>query len=188
MRPSRIQLKLYAEPETLPDPERVVPVFHAWIRDRVLSELLVDVARYGHLHQGPAVILIGAEADYAVDLGEDRPGLLVTRKRGPESSDALEDVLRRAFQAASLLENRTELRGLAFRTDELLLVIPDRLSAPNDDAAFAELAPGIREVASRWLGPISLEREGDARQPFTLRIRREEHERLERLFDRRSTS
>ena len=65
MKARRIELSLPIEAGTLPDPEDAVPVFHAWIGDQTLGEVLVDVARYGHVANAPAVILVGLVSDYA---------------------------------------------------------------------------------------------------------------------------
>ena len=47
------------------DPEAFVPVFHDWIRRGAVEGLLIDVARYGHVHHGPGIMLVGHEGDYA---------------------------------------------------------------------------------------------------------------------------
>jgi hypothetical protein len=178
MKAHRIQLKLYAEAGTIGDPERFVPVFHAWIRDRVLDELLIDVARYGHVHHGPSVMLVGHLSDYTIELGEGRPGLAVTRKRdAANDDDRLADVFRAAFAAASLLESDSTLSGLRFRSDEMRLTILDRLHAPNDAAGFAGLESEIGSFVRPLLGDgTSIVREGNEREPLSVRIRRPNHE------------
>jgi hypothetical protein len=183
MRAQRISLKLYVEPGTLPDPERTVPIFHGWIRDHTLPELLIDVARYGHVHEGPAVLLVGQHADYAIHQGEGRLGLVVTLRRdGAADGERLAELFTRTLRAAHLLEGALE--GVRFRSDELLLSVVDRLAAPNSDATFAELAPEIRVAAERLLGPLSAAREGSEAEPFSVRLRREKNERVGELVTR----
>ncbi|HEV8246140.1 MAG TPA: hypothetical protein VGP93_10250, partial [Polyangiaceae bacterium] len=78
MESPKIQVKYFAvEPIAL---EHFVPVFHRFIRDHVLDELLIDVADYAHVHHGPGVVLVGHAADYYMDQGEGRLGLLYSRK------------------------------------------------------------------------------------------------------------
>jgi hypothetical protein len=57
-----------------------IPVYHRWIQKQAVEGMLVDVADYGHLPQGPGVMLIAHEADYGMDSAEGPLGLLYTRK------------------------------------------------------------------------------------------------------------
>jgi hypothetical protein len=172
MRLARIGLKLYA---TVPEgfsAERVIPVFHAFIRDRVLDDVLVDVADYTHVHHGPGVVLIGHAADYYLDLGEGRPGLLFSRKReGPDgATERIVDAFGRALAVCEKLE--PEL-GVRFGTDEARFTLVDRLEAKNDDAGFAALRPELEAALARIYAdvPFELAREGSDRDVLTARIR-----------------
>jgi hypothetical protein len=91
-----------------------IPVFHHWIQAQRLDDVLIDVADYRHVPHGPGVLLIGHDAQYAMDQSEGRLGLLYSR--------------RREFQGK-----------LRFRTDTLQLRINDRLLAPNTKEAYADL-------------------------------------------------
>jgi len=185
MKAQRIRLKLYARPGTLSEPDRAVPVFHEWIRRADADEILVDVASYAHVHEGPAVLLVGHETDYAIDVGEGRAGLVVTRKRArSETSEPLEQLFSRSIAAALRIEGTAALADWRFRTDEILLVVLDRLEAPNDDATFARWEQEIRATARRWLGEVELAREGDGREPFSVRIWRTEDEPVAQLASR----
>jgi hypothetical protein len=88
---------------------------------RLLPELTIDVANYGHVRQGPGVVLIGRGADYFKDEGEGAPGLLHNRKRaGLAPDERLSDLARRTLHAASLLERDLALTGkIKFATNEL---------------------------------------------------------------------
>ena len=79
----KLQLKIYLTPESARtlDVEALIPVFHRWIKQRALPELTIDVANYQHVPKGPGVVLIGHGADYFLDEGEGRAGLLHNRKR-----------------------------------------------------------------------------------------------------------
>jgi hypothetical protein len=175
MASERFQVKLYAQDPAGVDLERFVPIFHRWIRDDVLDELMIDVADYAHVHEGPGVVLVGHGSDYYVDLGEGRPGLLYSRKRDfdGDAPARLADALGRALRACKLLEDDADAGGIRFRTDELLLRIPDRLHAPNTDATLEGLKPELDGVLGRLLEgtAYTLTREGDDRRAFTVRVR-----------------
>lgn len=172
MRLARLGLKLYAKVPDGFSAERVIPVFHSFIRDHVLDEILVDVADYTHVHHGPGVVLIGHAADYYLDLGEGRPGLLFSRKReGPDGAmERVIDAFRRALTACEKLEPAL---GIRFATDEARFTSVDRLEARNDDAGFAALRPELEAGLARVYGdvPFELVREGSDKDVLTVRIR-----------------
>ncbi len=154
----KLQLKIFATPESARDiqPEAFISVFHRWIKESVLSDLVIDVANYLHVPEGPGVVLIGHGTDYAMDWGDGRLGLLCNRKRlGPAPADRLADLARRTLHAAALLEREPTLGGkLRFATGEFLFRINDRLAAPNRDATFAAIKPELEAFARRlFAGP-----------------------------------
>ena len=64
MQAQKLQVKFFANAEI--SETALVPVFHDWIRERVVpDELLIDVADYSHVPDGPGVMIIGHHADYA---------------------------------------------------------------------------------------------------------------------------
>ena len=75
-----VNVKLYVENPEGTDLEVLIPVFHNWIQDQVCEELLIDVADYRHVHQGPGVVLIGHEANYSLDNTDNRLGVRYNRK------------------------------------------------------------------------------------------------------------
>lgn len=156
--------------------EGVVPVFHRFIRDHALgNELLVDVADYAHVQDGPGVVLVGDGSDYYVDLSSGRPGLLYSRKRrGPEDAlDCVVDAFRRALAACRLLEQESSLEPpFRFLTNELLFKINDRLEAENSETSFSELAPTLDRALARLYGAgaFSMRREGTPKELLTVRV------------------
>jgi hypothetical protein len=176
MNAHKLQLKIFLTPESggSLDVEDLIPVFHRWIKQRVLPELTIDVANYRHVPKGPGVVLIGHGSDYFLDEGEGRPGLLHNRKRsGMAAGERLADLARRTLHAAVLLEKDLALTGkIKFATDELLFRINDRLEAPNSDATFAAVRPELEALAKQIFGgPVELTRVGDARELFAVRIK-----------------
>ena len=185
----KLQLKIYLTPESAKsfDVESLIPVFHRWIKQRALPELTIDVASYQHVPQGPGVVLIGHGADYFLDEGEGRPGLLHNRKRaGLAPGERLGDLARRTLNAALLLEKDLALTGkVKFATNELLFRVNDRLAAPNSDATFAALRPELEGLAKTvFAGPFELAREGGAKELFAVRIKSPTSAPLATLLDR----
>ena len=67
-----VNVKFLVEGDLKVDPARFIEVFHQWIRDETLEELLIDVADYRHVPSGPGVMLIALEADYSMDHADNR--------------------------------------------------------------------------------------------------------------------
>lgn len=171
----KVQVKLFANEGQDQPLESFIPVFHRWIREDALGEMLMDVADYTHVPRGPGVFLVGHGSDYAVDQGEDRPGLLYSRKRDlPDGAELIQDALSRALKASELLNADPEVKGpKAFASDEMLFRFPDRLYVKNDDAGFAAVKPQL-EAALKELLPgksFTLTREDEARAPLTIRVK-----------------
>ena len=137
--------------------------------------------------QGPGVVLIGHGADYFLDEGEGRPGLLHNRKRaGLAPGERLGDLARRTLNAALLLEKDLALTGkIKFATNELLFRVNDRLAAPNSDATFAALRPELEALCKTlFAGPFELAREGGAKELFAVRIKSPTSAPLATLLER----
>ncbi len=168
----RISAKFFlAEPASL-DLELVVPVFHHWIQEHRVEGLLVDVADYRHVSEGPGVLLIGHDADYSLDQGGGRSGLAYARKRGFGSDlpASLRQVFRGALEGCRLLEAEPALR-LRFRTDEAKVTFLDRLGAPNRPETFEKLKGDIEAVAEKlYPGGSVTPWTGDPREPFAVRV------------------
>lgn len=172
----RIGAKLYADNPGVIVADDYVPLFHGWIQRRGLDGTPIDVADYKHVPDGPGIMLIGHEADRALDFGEGRPGVLYQRKR--EGSGSLEErfaaAIEAADRAAADIEADPAANGVRFDRDEILLRVNDRLRAPNDDATLDGLRPAI--VAA--LGTVRPGRYAeivrvtdDPKGPLTIRVR-----------------
>jgi hypothetical protein len=174
MKSEKLQIKFFAKPVASFDIEAIVPVFHRFIREHALDEMMIDVADYKHVKNGPGIALIGDANDYFLDEGEGRPGLLFSRKRhgsGPEGR--LREGFARALKACTLLEAAPELAGkLTFATNEVLVRLPDRLNAPNDDATFADVKAELSVLVEKLYGPgMSIERGPAAPEALSLRVK-----------------
>ncbi|MEI9949733.1 MAG: hypothetical protein WDO74_12330 [Pseudomonadota bacterium] len=181
----RLQLKLYLEPSEHFELEALIPVFHRFIRDQVIKELLIDVVDYSHVPDGPGVVLIGHGADFYVGALDGAYGLVYSRKRGGPGPEArLEDALRRLINAARLLEQENGLK-LRFKSAELGLRLTDRLHAPNDDETFASTKAEVVALFGRvYGGEVTVERLPVSKEPLGLRIKAKGSPSLEALLEK----
>ena len=177
--PHRLSVKFFFEELSI-DVESFIPVFHRWIRENVVpNELLLDVADYKHIVDGPAILLVGHEADYVVDLTDAKPGLMYVRKRdaGSDLSEALGTTLSQALNGVKLTESDVELRGkLKLRTDAATIVLLDRLNYPNTANGEGTTATAAQTQLSDDLAPLfgddaTVTRvDNDAREPLSFKL------------------
>ena len=173
MIPHRMNAKLFVTDETAVSLPNIIPVFHRWIQTQAVAGLLIDVADYKHVQDGPGVLIVGHEGDYALDQANGRSGLLYTRKREwptPDFKERLRLVIRLAVQAAQVLAAEDTL-NLSFRTGEIKLAFPDRLHTPNTAETLAALQGDVAAVlaAVYGTGEISLTpTSADTKRPFAL--------------------
>lgn len=172
MNVQHINFKLFIE-----DPEAVnladyAAVFNSWIQKQVLEELLIDVADYLHVHNGPGIMLIGHEADYSLDQRAGRLGLLYNRKAQLEGTtqEKLAQAARAVLTAAQLLEKEN---GLKFNTSEVQIIINDRLLVPNTVETFAALESDFRSFFNKLYSDsdYTLVHQSDPRERFTVHVK-----------------
>lgn len=166
-----VNVKLLVESPAPFDLEPLIAVFHEWIQRQVFEELLLDVADYRHVPDGPGVVLIGHQADYSVDYTDHRLGVRYNRKVALEGSnlDRLEQAARAALTACQKLEQEPRLGGkLRFNGQEIEAFINDRLLAPNNDASRAAADPEFQGLARKLFqgSEYSLSYRQDARRLF----------------------
>lgn len=175
MRPKRLALKLHTrQPVARENLAPYIAVFHRFIQEGAVPGLLVDVADYAHVPEGPGIALIGHEVDYGLDLVGGRSGLLHVCKR--EGARELGEVFRtglgRLAAAARALEAADEV-DVAFATDALEVAVFDRLAAPNTAEAAALATKELEPVARELLGAdVSIEHVSgdDPRRALTLHV------------------
>lgn len=141
-----VNLKLHLEHSGAVDLEPLIPIFHDWVREQSCEETLVDVADYRHVPAGPGILLVGHEADFSLDWGGNRLGVLYNRKArlGGENHDRFRQALRAVLTTCSKLEEDGRLDGkLGFESRAFELGVNDRLLAPNNQETYAALSPEI---------------------------------------------
>jgi hypothetical protein len=137
-----INVKLFVnDPEKI-DLEAVIPVFHKWIQGQIFDELLLDVANYSHVPDGPGVVLIGHEADYALDNTDGKLGVRYNRKAPipGNNQDRLAQATRAALNAFLRLEQDFKVY---FNKREIEIVVRDRLLAPNTEETRKAAQPEL---------------------------------------------
>jgi hypothetical protein len=177
----RLQVSIHSEPLRNPDVdlEQYVGVFHDWIRQSALGApggLLIDVASYAHVPNGPGVLLIGHEFDYGVRIALGRVGLTCRHKRDPSGEgNALKRCLRQLLQAAQLLESAPKLSETpSFDASEFVFRSNDRLRCPNTPEVGSRVAQTVGGMFCKALGISNLDVASIApeREPLTLIIKR----------------
>jgi hypothetical protein len=169
-----VNLKLYLEnPETIKLADYAA-VFNNWIQKQRLEELLIDVADYLHVHNGPGIMLIGHEADYSLDNRAGRLGLLYNRKEQIEGTtqEKLAHAARAVLTAAQILEREN---GLKFNGSDVQLIVNDRLLVPNTLETYAALEPELRTFFDKLYGGKghTLTHSADPRERFTVDVKTE---------------
>jgi rhodanese-related sulfurtransferase len=177
MNPRRIAAKFFVDPDPGADAdvEVFIPIFHRLIQQAAVEGLLIDVADYRHVPNGPAVALIGHEVDYVIDFSGGRAGLLTVRKRldGVSVGDALGETLRMGIGAIRAIEADSS-SGFRFSLGCVEVQVFDRGMARNNDADFETLCDEARPVFAALFGDAGLEiarsESDDFRQPLGLHV------------------
>ena len=151
----------------------IVPIFQRWIQEHRVEGMLIDVIDYKHVPEGPGVILIADEADYAYDFGDGQIGLHYIRKRNlpGDISDALLLTFRLALRAALCLEDEAP-GDIVFDFSSAKISFLDRQRYRNEQPLYAAAQAGLSAILADIYGcDIALERAyDDPRLTFALRV------------------
>lgn len=164
-----INIKIFARDSSAVHLEDAIGIFHQWIRDRVCPEMLIDVADYMHVHEGPGILLIAHEANYSLDQRGGRLGLLYNRKAELDGTfgDRLAQAHKAALAACDRLEQEAPFKGkLEFDRRSIEFFVNDRLLAPNTDETWQAVRP---ELESYFAGS-TLTRTGEPRDLFRVLV------------------
>jgi len=185
----KIAVKIFAQSDDFAA-NPFVPIFQRWIQNKsVEGHRLIDVADYGHVAAGPGTVLVGSEANFYTDRGENRLGLLYSRKLPLPGSfgERLRAVVAETLKAAAKLEGEPELGGkLKFKTDELLIRLNDRLNAPPSDITVTALGPDILSLATLLYGekPVTIDPNISAEKLVEFRLKASEAPSLATLVSK----
>jgi len=170
-----VNVKLLASEGPGVDLEPLIPIYHSWIRDRLFEELLLDVADYRHVPEGPGVMVIGHQANYSVDNTDGRLGVRYNRKAALDGTnqDRLKQAARAALAAFQRLESDETLKGkLRFGGRDIEVFINDRALAPNNPATRAAAQPELDAFFGKLLGgaEYTVTHETEPRRLFGVRV------------------
>jgi hypothetical protein len=147
----RFCLKFFARPGAVVDDAIFIDIFHEWIRLKKLDGILLDVADYRHVPDGPGVMLITHDINFGMDYSEGSFGLLAQRKQGQGRThqERLLALARATVVFGALLEADPRLAGrLRLEEGWFHYIANDRLLAPNNETGFAALQPDLAAVAA----------------------------------------
>ena len=182
----KINVKIYLEKGAEIPLKQVIPLFHRFIQNNLLDGLLVDVAEYTHVHEGPGVLLIAHEGNYSLDETGGERGLLYNQKRSSDTSGEgnLKTAWRRALKACDLLEKEPELAGkLKFNPSRMRIFVNDRLESSGVDMGSSELKQTIRPLLESLTGsPVRLVKEMDPRKLTAFEVEIEKPLKLQDLI------
>ena len=167
-----VNVKIFVDGELSIEIEDLVKVFHGWVSEQSMPELMIDVADYMHVPNGPGIVLVGHEADYSLDYTDGKVGLRYNYKAAREGSN--QEQLQHAFDNAISCCERLEaaLSGLKFDRSQLEITINDRAVAPNTPETKSALSGDIESFAnSIGGGDASLEYESNPRRLFGATIK-----------------
>ncbi len=170
----KINVKFFAEDYSEVPLTAFINIFHSWIR--ASDGDYYDVADYSHMHAGPGILLIAHEANISIDNTGSRLGLLYNQKQPRQGSnrEKLHSIFRLALDYCRRIEGEPSLQGkFKFRGDEALILINDRLHAPNTERTFRALEPDLEDLARELYegADFILRRNTDPKQRFTVQIK-----------------
>ena len=158
--PKRLAVKFSLRRQPQRQPDHILPIFQRWIQEHTVPGMLIDVIDYKHVPDGPAVVLIADEADYAYDLADGSPGLNYVQKRDmpAELGDATRLVFLHALLGAQALEAEAP-DDLVFDYSSAKVSFLDRMEYRNESAVYARIRDHLAAVMGEiYAAPVQLVR------------------------------
>lgn len=166
-----INTKIYLKDGIVPESEKIVSIFHKWIQEKAAEELLIDVADYKHVPNGPGVILIGHEANYSLDYGpENRAGLLYNVKIKKDGNAAAK-ISHSLKQAAKACERMEKSDGFKFNPAKIRVIFNDRALVANTEESFHSIKSELQQVFGKISDSATFEKVSlDPRERLTVQV------------------
>ncbi|NET09238.1 MAG: hypothetical protein F6K09_09970 [Merismopedia sp. SIO2A8] len=146
----RFCVKFFATPDTQVDDEAIfIDIFQDWIKFRKLDGVLLDVADYTHVPDGPGVMLIAYETNYAMD-HQDGFGLYAQRKVCEDGTqqEKIMGLVKSTAAFGQLLENDSRV-NVTLAGNKFLYISNDRLRGPNTDDGFNAVKGDLEAIAAQ---------------------------------------
>ena len=147
----RFCVKFFATPDTQVDDEAIfIDIFQDWIRLHKLEGVLIDVADYSHVPDGPGVMLISHETNYALDHGDGQFGLYAQRKISEEDTqkERILGLIKSTAAFSQLLEQDQRV-DVKLAGNKFLYISNDRLHGPNTDEGFNAVKSDLEAIAAQ---------------------------------------
>ena len=134
-------VKLFFNTNRSFDSKDFIPVFHNWIQDKIVdNHLLIDVADYSHIPDGPGVMLVAHEGNFSLDQENQQPGIMYMRKTEIAGSftERFNTVLSTVIKVANRLNDNNISKQVDFTPNSFRFIANDRLYAENtaDNQSF----------------------------------------------------
>ena len=127
-------VKFFLKNKDIFSSKNYIPLFHKWIQDSAISDhLLIDVADYSHVLDGPGVMLIAHQGVFSLDQENNTPGLMYMRKVNIDGdfTKRFNKVLSTTIDAANRLKNNDVTNNIDFISNSFRFIANDRLYAKN---------------------------------------------------------
>lgn len=172
--PKRLKIRLPLNAPSHFDINSIIPIFHRWIQEQTVPGVLIDVADYKHVPNGPGIFLIGDEGDYSLEEVDGHFNFVYDRKRqmGDDLSESIRLVIETARAAGQALEAEAGL-GLTVADEVAEVAILDRLNYPNNVETFAHIRHSVADEAASAYGQPNVKltyAASDHRRPLTFKI------------------
>ena len=134
MQLEKFGVKLFLNSNGNYDSKDFIPIFHSWIQENVVSaHLLIDVADYSHIQDGPGTMLIAHEGNFSLDQESLQPGIMYMRKTEIAGSfkERFNKVLSTVIKAANRLNDNNISKQVDFTPNSFRFITNDRLYAEN---------------------------------------------------------
>lgn len=184
----KIGIKIFAGEGSNTELVEFIPVFHRWIQNKLIDQLLLDVADYSHIQAGPGIVLVAHEGNYAVDETGGRRGLLYYSKEKILAENLAEKiciVAAHTLKACQLLNGDAEISSkISFPGNELEIFSNDRLLAPNTEETWKAIEPGVRTFLDKLYAgqDYSIIRNNDPKERFQLTVKAAEPVAIDKLL------
>ena len=142
-------IKFFAADAERIDILKLIPIYHRWIQQSALEDLLIDVADYSHVPAGPGVMLIAHEGNYALDETGHERGVVYYSKHKLDGRPARAP---RARRAQSPEGSRAHARGRRARrraeaARQPAAVLRQRPAGRSQHRrAYAEIEPALKSL------------------------------------------
>ena len=118
------------------DLELFISVFHEWIQNnKIPNHIMIDVADYKHIPDGPGIMLIAHEGNFSIDLENGEAGLLYTRKQvlGEDIVKNIQTITSILDHACKLLESSSSLIEKINFNNQYKIISNDRYYFPTGE-------------------------------------------------------